>query len=403
MISTNVTNNELELDETVKLNASGSETNASSIEEYKWDITSSSGYEFTTSNPTKDYSFSSTGTYQVSVTVNDTNDKEDTASVQVNVVEPISDPHSTSADCSSITFEEAGTAAEPYKVSNDYELQCMSKDKDGEYELTQNINASGTQNWNGFDNAKGFKPIETFSGGLNGKGYEIHGLHIDRPTEDTVGMIGRYDNTGSEIRNIGLVDIDVTGNQRTGGLIGYYADSSSSFKVVRTYSKGSVTGGDYVGGLIGDMKEGRVKLSSTEGTVDGVNYVGGLVGTMSNYDAYVTKSYSLSDVNSGESDVGGLVGRSADYDQKIADSYYGGTIDTSFSGDTISAVIGGIRRDPTTSDLYYDESGAPSSPGVGTAVSHSQITGGTAAGMSGLDFTNTWETTSSYPDHQWKD
>lgn len=68
----------------------------------------------------------------------------------------LSAPHSTAPNCGSITYEESGTSSDPYKISNDYELQCMSKHLEGHYIITSNIDASETDQWNGGD---GFYPI----------------------------------------------------------------------------------------------------------------------------------------------------------------------------------------------------------------------------------------------------
>ncbi len=52
---------------------------------------------------------------------------------------------------------------------------------DGEYELTQDIDANDTRYWN---NGKGFEPIgerlNPFNGKLEGKGHRIIGLYINR-------------------------------------------------------------------------------------------------------------------------------------------------------------------------------------------------------------------------------
>jgi len=62
---------------------------------------------------------------------------------------------------------------------------------DAEYELTQDIDASDTMNWNG---GAGFAPIGTasnpFTGKFDGKGHKITGLYINRPNEDNVGLFG---------------------------------------------------------------------------------------------------------------------------------------------------------------------------------------------------------------------
>jgi hypothetical protein len=90
--------------------------------------------------------------------------------------------------------------------------------------------------------------------------------------------------------------IDVTGDQRVGGLVGMGGASNS-------YSTGSVTGTWGVGGLVGDSYD-NVDNSYSTASVAGYDYVGGLVGV-----GGASNSYSTGSVTGGTTDVGGLVGR----------------------------------------------------------------------------------------------
>ncbi|HUX49018.1 MAG TPA: GLUG motif-containing protein [Dehalococcoidia bacterium] len=145
------------------------------------------------------------------------------------------------------------------------------------------------------------------------------------------GLIGKE--SGDIVINNCWASGNVGGGQYVGGLIGYIDDSGTT--VTNSYSTSTVTGSYYVGGLVGFMFEGTVSScfatgdvagswlragglaggllsdcvltnSYSTGSVTGDNEVGGLVGSM--YYATVANSYSTGSV-AGNSNVGGLVGR----------------------------------------------------------------------------------------------
>jgi hypothetical protein len=94
----------------------------------------------------------------------------------------------------------------------------------------------------------------------------------------------------------------VTGEERVGGLVGWNQATLSN-----SYSSCSVTGDSAVGGLTGDnwYYRGTVSNSYSTGSVTGNSRVGGLVGV--NYYGNVTHSYSTGSAT-GSTQVGGLVG-----------------------------------------------------------------------------------------------
>ena len=59
-----------------------------------------------------------------------------------------------------------------------------------------------------------------FKGVFDGNGHTIKNLTINRPDEDTVGLFGSI-SSGAEIKNLGLTDVDVIGNDYVGGLVGF--------------------------------------------------------------------------------------------------------------------------------------------------------------------------------------
>jgi hypothetical protein len=122
-----------------------------------------------------------------------------------------------------------------------------------------------------------------FIGVLNGQNYTVENLTINEGSSNNVGLIGYLGSTG-EVRDIGVVNMDISGNEYVGGLVGYNNGSVSS-----SYSTGSVSAssGDSMGGLIG-RNNGKVSNSFSSGSVSGSGPVGGLVGQN---DDSVSSSY----------------------------------------------------------------------------------------------------------------
>jgi hypothetical protein len=152
---------------------------------------------------------------------------------------------------------------------------------------------------------KGWQPIGTyddqFTGTFDGQEYEIRDLFINRADESEVGLFG--DVGSGVVKNIGVVNVTVTGDSSVGGLVG-----SSTGTVSNSYSIDSVAGGEYVGGLVG-YSTGNVSDSYSVASVTGSESVGGLVGANT---GTVSNSYSTANVTgTGEQEslcLGGLVG-----------------------------------------------------------------------------------------------
>jgi hypothetical protein len=157
---------------------------------------------------------------------------------------------------------------------------------------------------------KGWQPIGTyddlFTGTFAGQGYEIRDVFINRADESDVGL---FSDVGSGvIKDIGVVNVTVTGNSSVGSLVG-----GSSGTVSNSYSTGNVTGSESVGGLVG-TSTGTVSNSYSSANVTGTGEqeslcLGGLVGVNT---GNVSNSYSSGNVTgTGKQQslsVGGLVG-----------------------------------------------------------------------------------------------
>jgi hypothetical protein len=193
---------------------------------------------------------------------------------------------------------------------------------------------------------KGWDPIDNFRGSFDGQGYEIRDLFINRPREDYAGLFGFVD-YGADIQNVGVVNATVIGADYVGGLAGH-----SHGTVSDSYSTGSVTGNDGVGGLVGKNDNGAVNDSYSNSSVNGDEYVGGLVGknvvplSTIPIRGTVSNSHSIGSVT-GDRWVGGLMGENLR-----------GTVSNSYS--TVSVTgnerVGGllgVNCDGTISNSYF--------------------------------------------------
>ncbi len=141
---------------------------------------------------------------------------------------------------------------EPIEISTVEELQAMRDDLEADYVLENDIDASATREWN---DGAGFEPIGTgpwdepdnhFTGSFDRQSHTITGLYIYRPNTDYVGIFGFVGSDG-EVRNVGVVNAYVSGNERVGGLVGSIMVRST---VTNSYATGDVSGTNHVGGFV---------------------------------------------------------------------------------------------------------------------------------------------------------
>ena len=300
------------------------------------------------------------------------------------------------------------------------------------YELTQSLNfddsdsyASGTVNakWAtgsgwlpiGFD-SKRFASIlrlpwppdstgnDLFASTFDGNGYTISNLYINRKSlfvnPGAVGLFGYIGESGV-VRDLGLVDVDVTGVDNVAGLVGYNSGvikGSSSTGIVwgrsslgglvgsnvgtisDSYSIGSVADGIYIGGLVGyntgtiaasyatgsvssedgsstagglvGLNTGTIRTSYSTGSVLGVSILGGLVGK--NDHGTIASSHAAGWVSAKRNDVGGLVGYNSG---PIASSYATGSVlGHQFVGGLVGLNSSAIDRSYATGSVSSDHS-----------------------------------------------
>lgn len=300
----------------------------------------------------------------------------------------------------SSTAHEANTP-HIYTISTLSELQDINNDLAGIYHLANDIDASDTVNWNG---GEGFFPIgnvaHPFTGQFDGQFHAIHNLFINRPGGDQQALFGRVVTPPGAIeraviKNVRLIDADVTAGAHSGTLIGY--DEYTDVYTCGATGNLTVRPNDYSdaksGGLIGSGGRGsNIAQCFSEVIVDGGNrkQVGGLVGYLRGVEAItrLKKSYSRREVIGTGSKQGNLVG---DADGSVVDRCY-----SSGSG---KALIGFNFRDPVITRSYWDsDTGPASSPYGGTPKTTTEMM--TQSTYMDWDFDSIWEIDGSYPQFQ---
>ncbi|OAN64105.1 hypothetical protein A8B79_14010 [Balneola sp. EhC07] len=343
-------------------------------------------------------------------------------------------------DLDFFTLNGAGTEADPYQIATLPNLSWLSETDsvwDKYFVQTANIDASPTITW---DDSAGFSPIGSwphFRGSYDGDNHTISGLYINRPSNE----VGLFVNagTGSIIQNLGVTDIDFTGehvagmarNNRgtisnsystgsitasstAGGFVGQnIVEITNSYSTVTVNSSGSaggfvrynfpsgsisgshysgeVTGATYAGGFAAE-NAGTITTSYAMGTVQAGTYGGGFVGYSS---GSIDDSYSTADI-SGTERVGGFIGRN--HDGTISRGYATGVV---FGTTTVGGLIG-LNEGGTVAEAYWDSTasgqllafGSDDNSQMATGLSTSQSK--TKVNYSGFDFSSVWTIHSNF-------
>ena len=286
-----------------------------------------------------------------------------------------------------------------------YELTVdldFDTDEDGQ------VDADDTY-WN---NGVGWVPIGTstdpFATTFEGNGHTIRYLFIDRNT-DYVGLFGRTEGRFFVIRHVALTNVQVTGDDYVGGLVG-----RNDGGLLGSYVTGQVSGHTYTGGLVG-YNDSAILGSYATGQVSGHSFTGGLVGynALAIVGSYatgrvwgsdrvggfsgtsgrsITASYATGRV-SGRSNIGGLVGLSS-FSGTITSSYWDTTTSSQSTGDGGAGQSTAALQAPTDYSGIYadwnvdvDGNGTPDDPwDLGTASQYPVL----KADLDG-DGTATWQ------------
>ena len=305
-------------------------------------------------------------------------------------------------------------ATEKNSIDDWTDLDEIRSDPAGDYALTTRLD----RETDGYKEAVGqreggFEPIDEFTGAFDGQGNEIRDLVINQPERTGVGLFGQtvdifeQPDDGPEVKDVRLINADVTGGDRVGGLVGFIKQGTIERVEVTGTVAGAANEDTRVGGLVGQGVEVTISQTVATADVDGRTKLGGLVGD--NDSGQVTQSYATGAVTGSES-IGGLVGINA-ADATISETFATGTVT---GGSDTGGLVGRTFAGGNSVDgSYWDASdggtGQHSSAvldddfGLETA----EMQGVRAEqNMSALDFEATWDVVTdpdSYPGLRWQE
>lgn len=264
----------------------------------------------------------------------------------------------------------SGTSGDPFVLSTFAELELIGSSTTYSlakyYKLGADIDASPTQD-PGYNGGAGWLPRGTssvaFTGGFDGNGYAISGLYINRPTSNEIGLFGR---ARGIINNVLLTKSggngSITGQNYVGGVVGYYYDGGT---LTNNTVEIDVTGVIYVGGIFGGTRNATSVHTVTgnvfNGTVTGTtNYVGGIAGRNIMYHASSTMNHNTVNGNvvGGGNYIGGICGyirRDCSYNVVSSEA----TITSAPTSDYVGGIFGSNDYTITAhyNECYADVSG----------------------------------------------
>ncbi|MCL2817391.1 MAG: hypothetical protein FWD39_03255 [Clostridiales bacterium] len=238
-----------------------------------------------------------------------------------------------------------GTAGDPLQVSNAAQLAEIARLVNfGELETAILGNADGTVYIKLMNNIilsvyAPKIPIGTeknpFKGVFEGNNKTISGLLIEDNKLVFAGLFGYI--SGGTVKNLRIENAKVIGINYVGGVAGAVRDG----RLENCFFAGTVSGANYVGGVTGAVWDGRLENCSFAGAVSGAgNYVGGVVGTIID-KTHVEKCYATGTVK-GKDYVGGVMG--------YGDGYWASYHDTHLHGN--SRVINCYAASDVSGTLY---------------------------------------------------
>lgn len=264
-----------------------------------------------------------------------------------------------------------GTDADPYRLSVAEHLDVfMRNGLSSTYVLMNDIDLSAhiSENYP----VEGWLPINNFAGILDGSGFKISGLSIDRGDTDDVGFFGSLGNDSNsnavtiEIKNLTLEiasGSSVIGKTRVGGLVGHANDGLRITNVhingadleskVESTETTNTTDLGRSGGMIGLADRCTILRCSSAIKVvsNGGGRIGGLAGMVNT--TTVDESYSSGEVHAQFEDIGGLIGYAHNAGTAVTNSYATGNIFiTGNSTDDVGGFVGATHSSFTPINCY---------------------------------------------------
>ncbi|MCC5875173.1 MAG: hypothetical protein JJU11_03035, partial [Candidatus Sumerlaeia bacterium] len=252
-----------------------------------------------------------------------------------------------------VTADITVTAFFSQEISTWQQLHEMRNNLSGDFVLMNDLGPSDTgyETYAGpaANDDLGWEPVgnpETpFTGSLDGGGFTISGLTIDRGSASHVGFFGRL--TGN-VSNLTLSNASVLGD----GNVGILCGSADGARLDAIHVEGTVAGATVdLGGLTGSIHFGSISNSSANVHINASTcvVVGGLAGFANSTS--VTYSSSQGRITNGESTIGGLVGVALGWSE-ISDSFSTIFVD-SISSDVVGGLVGDLSGHSSISRSYF--------------------------------------------------
>ena len=288
------------------------------------------------------------------------------------------------------------------KLVNDGETTAWAELTD-DIDLSEICSEEDGVSWTPIGNSE----ENAYTGTFDGQNFKISGLYIKNTSSDTddQGLFGYVSGTVKDLSVSG----SVSGNDFVGGVVGWNFGGTVTGCAFSGSVKGSGpdSGRIYVGGVVGYNSFGTVTNCYNTGNVSvtssDISNVGGVVGY--NHGGRVENCYNTGDVTGG-SYVGGVVGSSSggiSVSASVTNCYNTGEVSGSSDYSYIGGVVG--NNDGTVTDCYFlqqgelpgigDGSGKPSEENV-KSLTAEEFADQSSFTNSSWDFANTWETKSIF-------
>ncbi|MHC4657077.1 MAG: hypothetical protein ACYS91_18985 [Planctomycetota bacterium] len=243
-----------------------------------------------------------------------------------------------------------GEPNNPYRIATAEDLNDIGNHVEDFNKYFVMVNDVNLSEYTGTEfNIIGPNSTTPFTGVFDGNGRKIYNFNYS--VDDLYGPLGLFAwvaGDDSEIRNLGLIEPNVVAPdvRNTGALVGCF-DWGCTIKNCYV-ERGSVTGFQYVGGLVGSNFESTILNCWTSGTVTGMRgIVGGLVGDSGAdwFPGEIRNCYSIADVTAVEGVAGGLLGTSSG--NRVSNCFVAGKVQAALAGGLV-----GFGNIPT--DSFWD-------------------------------------------------
>ena len=275
-----------------------------------------------------------------------------------------------------IAFTDAPLFTPPVFVSSWEDLHNMRDDLSGGYLLTQNLgpNDPGYDTYAGptANSGAGWLPINNFTGILDGGGFIIEGLTINRTTNHA-GFLGDASTGSPKVENIGFTNASI------------------------------ITTGDNAGVIFGtiDGAEAVMENLFVSGSVQAASNAGGLAGSVAGYSSanplLAENVYNLASVTATTANAGGLIGHITQGagNLNVLNSFSAERVTTPTGGGGTTGVISGTLTTNFTGSYWDTQRSTQTSTAGnhGTGLTTAQMQGANAStNMTDFDFSDTWAT-----------